>query len=280
MPDMRDGGRFWLVLGVLAAAAVGGFFWLRGASEPAQQVAPAPPPPPPPPEPDAAPAPPDIAHPLPAAEGAQRGLPGTLEEADAYAEDALKRLLGRKTVRDLLNLTGVARGVVATVDNLATPVAAPHLWPVKTMAGRFLVEGEAATGPISAANAERYDDVVRMLTKVDTRKAVGLYRRLYPLLQQAYEDMGYPGKYFNDRVVEVIDHLLATPTPPGPLAVRQPHSDEAHVRSNLYLFDDPELEALTSGQKILLRVGPEHAARLKDKLRDIRGQIARKPPSE
>ena len=38
-----------------------------------------------------------------------------------------------------------------------------------------------------------------------------VYERLYPLFQQAYEDLGYPGKYFNDRLVEVIDHLLQTP---------------------------------------------------------------------
>jgi len=31
-----------------------------------------------------------------------------------------------------------------------------------------------------------------------------------PQLQQAYEDIGYPNRYFNDRLVDVIDQLLAT----------------------------------------------------------------------
>ena len=38
-----------------------------------------------------------------------------------------------------------------------------------------------------------------------------MYKQYYPLFQQAYVDLGYPEGYFNDRLVEVIDHLLATP---------------------------------------------------------------------
>ena len=38
----------------------------------------------------------------------------------------------------------------------------------------------------------------------------------------------------------------------------------------VYLFEDPELEALTAGQKILLRMGPENAMAVKEKLREIR----------
>ena len=74
---------------------------------------------------------------------------------------------------------------------------------------------------IGARNGERYAPFVRFVDGIDARRAVALYLRVYPLLQQAYEDLGYPGKYFNDRVVEVIDNLLATPTPAGPIAVKR-----------------------------------------------------------
>jgi hypothetical protein len=43
----------------------------------------------------------------------------------------------------------------------------------------------------------------------------------------------------------------------------------------LYEFADPALEALPSGQKILLRMGPENAARVKAKLREIRALVAK-----
>lgn len=40
---------------------------------------------------------------------------------------------------------------------------------------------------------------------------MALYVQLYPLFQQANVELGYPKSHFNDRVVTVIDHLLAAP---------------------------------------------------------------------
>jgi len=44
--------------------------------------------------------------------------------------------------------------------------------------------------------------------------------RLYPLLQRVYVELGHPDQYFNDRVVEVIDHLLETPEVAPPIKVK------------------------------------------------------------
>ena len=43
------------------------------------------------------------------------------------------------------------------------------------------------------------------------QQLASIYVRYYPLFQEAYEELGYPGRYFNDRVIEIIDHLLQTP---------------------------------------------------------------------
>jgi hypothetical protein len=96
---------------------------------------------------------------------------------------------------------------------------------------------------------------------------VAAYVRLYPYFQQAYRELGYPGAYFNDRLVEVLDHLLAAPLPAPPIALAQPHV--------LYTYADPELEARSAGQKILMRMGAENATAIKDKLRAIRALVAR-----
>jgi hypothetical protein len=89
---------------------------------------------------------------------------------------------------------------------------------------------------------------------------------LYPLFQQAFVELGYPDGYFNDRLIEVIDHLLEAPEPKGPVKLVSPKV--------LYEFADPELERLSSGQKMMIRVGPENEARLKAKLREIRAAVA------
>jgi hypothetical protein len=41
-----------------------------------------------------------------------------------------------------------------------------------------------------------------------------------------------------------------------------------------YKFADPELEGLSAGQKIMLRMGAENAAKVKAKLREIRRVLA------
>jgi len=81
--------------------------------------------------------------------------------------------------------------------------------------------------------------------------------------------LGYPDGYFNDRAVAVIDQLLATPQPAEPVRLVRPHV--------LYEFADPKLEALSSGQKLLIRMGPDNAARVKTVLAELRTRIASNP---
>ena len=75
----------------------------------------------------------------------------------------------------------------------------------------------------------------------------------------------------------MIDQLLATPEPNGPLAVHLTEvkgpltSERPWVR---YEFSKPEYEALSAGQKMLLRMGPDNERRLKAKLREFRSLAA------
>ncbi|MEO5883189.1 MAG: DUF3014 domain-containing protein [Caldimonas sp.] len=99
-------------------------------------------------------------------------------------------------------------------------------------------------------NGQRYTPFVLLNESVDLPQVAALYRRIYPLLQDAYTDLGYPGRHFNDREVAMIDQLPATPDPAGPLQVELPAFGEAVQPTRpwvLYRFVDPRLEALTSG---------------------------------
>jgi hypothetical protein len=118
---------------------------------------------------------------------------------------------------------------------------------------------------IAADNSTRYAPVVALVHAIDSKQLVAIYIRFDPLVQQAYRDLGYPDGYFNDRLVAVIDHLLATPSVKQPIALVQPKV--------LYQYADPELEALSAGQKAMLRIGPENAAVVKAKLREIRFRV-------
>ena len=66
-------------------------------------------------------------------------------------------------------------------------------------------------------------------------------------------------------MIEVIDHLLAAPVPEGPIVLVRPNV--------LYEFADPDLEALSTGHKLLLRMGPNNAGTLKRKLEAFRARL-------
>jgi hypothetical protein len=138
--------------------------------------------------------------------------------------------------------------------------------PAKPPAGEFVTSGSGDSVVLGAANFARYAPWVDLVDSLDADETAALYRRLYPQFQKAYEDLGNPDGYFNDRAIEVIDHLLATPEPPETIALVRPNV--------LYEFADPALEAESAGRKLLLRMGPGNAARVKMKLRDIRDRIA------
>jgi hypothetical protein len=190
---------------------------------------------------------------------------------------ALEQLLGRATVASFFVTDDFARRFAATADNLGRSHAPALLWPVTPTAGRFTVEDSEGATVIAQANAARYAPFVRMVEALDVARAMELYRRMYPLLQNAYQELGFPHSYFNDRVIKVIDLLLATPQPEAPLKVQlvEVKGSVASTRPWVrYEFADPDLESLAAGQKILLRVGPDNERRLKAKLTQIRAALS------
>lgn len=263
---------------VFGAIVAGGYlWWMRQQATddvPAERTAATAP------SPAAAAAPasePAIRHPVAAA---SQPVP-EVDASDSAIAAALDDLVGSKAVLTFLQTDGFVRRVVATVDNLGRAHAAPRLWPVNPTPGRFGVSGSGDERLVAADNDKRYAPFVEFVEAIDARRAVELYVRLYPRFQQSYEDLGYPGRYFNDRLVEVIDLLLETPEPGVPLAILsvEVKGPEAPKRPWVnYEFADPSLEALAAGQKMLLRTGPHNERRLKAKLREFRREIVAATP--
>jgi Protein of unknown function (DUF3014) len=268
----RNDGMWWIA-GLAGAATLiiaVYYFWPR--SEP-----PAPPataalaPPEPAPAPAVAPpAEPVIEHPVEAVKPPEAAPQVALDGSDGTIAAALGHLLGNERMRKWFFGDAMVRRFVATVDNLSRPMVAMKVRSLRPVPGAFEVLRDGDAIIVSAGNAARYTTYVQALERVDTKQLAGVYLRFYPLFQQAYEELGYPKAYFNDRLVASIDHLLATPEPPAPLRLMQPKV--------LYEFEDPALEALSSGQKAMLRLGPDNAQRVKAKLRALRAEITRSPP--
>jgi hypothetical protein len=265
---MSNGQKALLAVLTVAVIAGAALYWRqRQQSEPVAQPAPAAPA-----APASAPQPapqPAIAYPIEPPTAAE-----PMRVADIGA--ALTDLLGRKAVLSFFQLDDFARRFVATVDNLGRAHAPTAVWPVNPTPGRFTAQEIAGSTVIAPDNSARYTPFVLLCETVDIRRAVDLYVRMYPLLQASYEELGFPKSYFNDRLIAVIDQLLATPEREEPLKleltdVKGPiPSERPWVR---YQFADPALESLSAGQKILLRVGPVNGRRLKAKLTEIRAEL-------
>ena len=192
---------------------------------------------------------------------------------ELLVRESLAGLWDAKTLEQFFNLKDFVRRVVATIDNLPRAKVALRLVPVKPVPGVFAVTGTDAGMTVSPANSARYAAYVALFEAADSKKLTATYVRFYPLFQQAYRELGYPQGYFNDRLVEVIDHLLAAPELKAPVRLVRPKV--------FYLYADPELEGRSAGQKIMMRMGAENAARVKAKLRELRAELTRsenRPP--
>lgn len=260
---------FWPIVLVLAAGGLAVFYYHRFGRQPAPPVAVAEKEPGPREEPER----PLIRYPIPEPEQKAvkkateqpadpvKSLP-VLDESDPIVEQEFGSLFGAESFAALFNVNNIIWRMVVAVDNLPRRQVPQRYSPVKPVAGRFRASGAEGNQYLSPDNYQRYTAYVEVLEAVDAENLVAAYVHLYPLFQQAYQELGYPNAYFNDRLVAAIDDMLATPEVKGPIMLIRP--------SVMFKFADPALEALSAGQKILIRMGPGNAARVKTKLREFR----------
>ena len=266
-PERRENsaGRWLLFLGVLLLI-LGGAWYLWTTfykSTPAPVVDTSPPP-----APTAEPKEAAVQHPIQS--GPAEPLP-PLAESDKAIAAGLAGAIDNDAVAKMMVNQDFVRRFVITIDNLPRKTYSQRFSPVKPIPGQFGVTRNGDQIRIAQENLARYALAVRTLEAVNTEKLVDLYVRYYPLFQEAYKEQGYPNAYFNDRLVESLDVMIATPASPGELALSQPKV--------LYEFADASQEGMPAGQKIMLRMGPENAARVKVKLKEIRNLIAKEGPS-
>ncbi|HEY0745496.1 MAG TPA: DUF3014 domain-containing protein [Steroidobacteraceae bacterium] len=252
------------IIGVAAAifvVAIGGVYYLKHRNVATPSV--------PAPSTSTAPGPsePGIAHPLPEAGNSGTGAPlPDLAGSDVPLRDALAQLTGEDAVKSYLAPEDLIRRMVVTIDNLPRQKVAVDKRPTSPIGGSFGANGDELHATLDKQNFDRYKPMVAVVHKLDMQQLAAIYIRFYPLFQQSYQNLGYPTGYFNDRLVAVIDDMLATPEPKGPVELVRPNV--------MYTFADPALEARSAGQKLLIRMGPENEETIKAKLRELRAAIA------
>ena len=255
--------RAWpLVAGVALIAAAGGFlyYYLNEHRAQAPAVAPAPP------AAQSATAPqasaPEVSHVLEAPQPNPATPLPTLDNSDSMMRRLLAELVGSKAFNEMVNPSQIIRNIVATIDNLPRRTAPRRTMPLNPVPGAFATTASGDGAILAPANSARYAAYVHVMESLQTQALVDGYVQVYPLFQQAYEQLGYPGKYFNDRLIAAIDDMLAAPELDSPAKLVRPKV--------VYEFADPDLETRSAGQKILMRMGRDNELRVKAKLREVR----------
>jgi hypothetical protein len=244
------------IIVILGGSIAAYFYWQNSQSKPEPELVQTPSPPAivPTPEVQQVIEVPEASPPLP-----------VLADSDNFMLDALAELIGNKSLMKLFHTERIIHNIVATIDNLPRSRAPMSVMPVEQAPGKFITAGLDDDLTISLNNAARYSAYVKISEAINAKKLVEVYARLYPLFQQAYEELGYPKKYFNDRLIQTLDNLLDTPVIKEPIKLVQ--------TSVFYQFSDPDLEERSIGQRILMRIGSKNEERVKAKLREIKQEL-------
>lgn len=181
------------------------------------------------------------------------------------SDEFVRQLLGDCTTHpEFLNWTknkDLIRRGVAIIENISNGVSpATHLdflLPIDTF-GVIEKNGNLIIDPTSYI---RYQTISMALVSIDSEKLVETYKKLQPLINQAYKELGYPEQNFLTTLENAIQNLLKTPDLEGDIYLNE--------KVTTYTFADTQLEALNDAQKHLLRMGPENVKKIKSKLEEI-----------
>lgn len=185
-----------------------------------------------------------------------------LNESDPLIRDGVISLTRHEGINSWLAANELIRKFVAFADNVAHGQIAKE--PVRFLApeGPFLVtQIDDETFTIDPVSYDRYNLVTEIIVSVDSRRAAEFYHLLRPLIQDAYGELGYGHRSFDDVVFQAVGRLLETPVLEGPVRLKRPVV--------MFKYEDDRLENLSPAQKQLLRMGPRNTRMIQAKLSEV-----------
>ncbi|WP_299493317.1 DUF3014 domain-containing protein [uncultured Shewanella sp.] len=188
-----------------------------------------------------------------------------LNNSDQFAYQKAIEIADGMTIQPILNDKNLVRQFVVFVDNLSEGELARNASPIKGPTEKFTVSDVSNKTYIDPDSYHRYDIYADFLSGLNDQQLIVTYKQMSPLFSEALAELGYNDTQFDDRMLKAIDLLLATPIINAPI--------EVNGVSVNYKFVDPKLEALAGPQKLLIRMGPDNARKVKAALRRLKTQL-------
>jgi len=186
-----------------------------------------------------------------------------LDASDELLQEVLSTLSNHPTLARLLTTPTLARnGTLAVVQIGAGRTPAVPLKALRPSTHAAIVGSN--TGPIDPRTYRRWDSATAALMSLPPENVAQIYVNVKPLLDQAYQELGYTDD-FDRALVRAIGTLLETPRlTADPMLLAKP---------GYFEHEDPALKALLPVQRQFLLVGPENQRRIVDWLRRLASSL-------
>jgi hypothetical protein len=171
-----------------------------------------------------------------------------LNDTDALVRELVKKISSHSRVAAWLATNDLIRSFTIAVTNVAEGKTPARQLTVLRPSSGFRVLERGGDLIIDPRSYERYDTLAAAAASMDADGSARLYATLKPRIEEAARELGVSP--FDRTFERTIVLLLSTPVVDGPIRVEP--------RGIGYGFADPKLEALTGGQKQLLRMGPRN----------------------
>ncbi len=195
----------------------------------------------------------------------------TLDESDSWFSDKLANLTWRKELLKLMVTEDMIRRFVVFTDNFSQGTLAYEHAPLVSPNAKFSAteekSPEGSKWQWDESNTRRFSLYVDLLRSMDSEMLVQWYVELKPLIDQAYQELGYPEDEFGDVLQDAITKVLDMEIPKTLPELNRP--------SVMYKYKDESLESLDDAEKLLLRLGKENLLVIKSVMLEINEKFAR-----
>lgn len=188
---------------------------------------------------------------------------------EAQAKEKLSEISAHSIIQGWISNAEMLRKTVAITDNIAQ-----HKLPKKDLSmftpkQKFPVLAEGKQFLLDTAGYERYNSIAEGIASLDAKLSVQVFQAFEAVLQTLYEELGYTNKTFRSTLLTAIENILKAPIIHEPIYLVQPKV--------YYQYADPELEALSTIDKQMLRMGPVNTLLIQEKLTEIAALIKNLP---
>ncbi len=193
-----------------------------------------------------------------------------LDQSDGLVRQLAEGLSSRPRVASWLTTKDLVRRFVVAVADVASGQSPRPRLGFMAPKGAFRVRESGTQTLVDPSSYHRYDALTDAFASLNDQGVAELYHRIRPLCDQAYRELGLPGGTFEDALERAFGRLLAVQVPDSAQALVPQGGED-------YAYADPGIEALSPAAKNLLRLGPQNAARVQSKLRELAAAMGVQP---